>query len=55
VRAIRTNVSGYRQTDPSVSKNWTFNGTSKPSNDTFGQILSARALREIQLGVKFYW
>jgi hypothetical protein len=29
--------------------------TCNPSNDTFGQILSARAPREIQLGFKFYW
>jgi len=29
--------------------------TCNPSNDTFGQILAARAAREIQLGLKFYW
>jgi hypothetical protein len=29
--------------------------TCNPSTDTFGQILSARAPREIQLGLKFYW
>jgi len=29
--------------------------TCNPSNDTFGQILGARAPREIQLGFKFYW
>ena len=29
--------------------------TCNPSNDTFGQILSARAPREVQLGLKFYW
>jgi hypothetical protein len=83
---------GRNQTDLSLSKNWTFNGTRRfqfradainafnhtqwladpnvggldntcltslttcnPSNDTFGQILNARAPREIQLGFKFYW
>jgi len=29
--------------------------TCNPSNDTFGQVLNARAPREIQLGFKFYW
>ncbi|HEV3140678.1 MAG TPA: hypothetical protein VGY57_09195, partial [Vicinamibacterales bacterium] len=29
--------------------------TCNPSNDTFGQILAARAPREIQVGLKFYW
>jgi hypothetical protein len=29
--------------------------TCNPSNDTFGQIIAARAPREIQLGLKFYW
>ena len=29
--------------------------TCNPSNDTFGQILNARAPREIQLGFKLYW
>jgi hypothetical protein len=29
--------------------------TCNPSTDTFGQILNARAPREIQLGFKFYW
>ena len=83
---------GRNQTDLSVSKNWSFNGTQRvqfradlinafnhtqwladpnvngldntcnislatcnPANDTFGQILNARAPREIQLGLKFYW
>jgi hypothetical protein len=83
---------GRNQTDLSLSKNWTFNGTQRiqfradainafnhtqwaadptaigldntcttslttcnPSNDTFGQIIGARAPREIQLGLKFYW
>ena len=83
---------GRNQTDLSLSKNWSFNGTQRfqfradlinafnhtqwqadpnvggldntctvslttcnPSNDTFGQILNARAPREIQLGFKFYW
>jgi hypothetical protein len=83
---------GRNQTDLSLSKNWTFNGTQRvqfradminafnhtqwqadpnvngldntctvslttcnPPNDTFGQILNARAPREIQLGLKFYW
>jgi hypothetical protein len=82
--------SGRNQTDLSVSKNWTFNGTQRfqfradminafnhtqwaadPTATgldntctaslttcnarTFGQILSTRAPREIQLGLKFYW
>jgi len=29
--------------------------TCSPSNDSFGQIIAARAPREIQLGLKFYW
>lgn len=29
--------------------------TCNPSTDTFGQIIAARAPREIQLGLKFYW
>lgn len=29
--------------------------TCNPANDTFGQVLNARAPREIQLGFKFYW
>jgi hypothetical protein len=83
---------GRNQTDLSLSKNWTINGTQRiqfradlinafnhtqwqadpnvngldntctislttcnPPEDTFGQILNARAPREIQLGLKFYW
>jgi hypothetical protein len=83
---------GRNQTDLSVSKNWSFNGTNRiqfradminafnhtqwqadpnvagldntctlslatcnAPGDTFGQILNARAPREIQLGLKFYW
>jgi hypothetical protein len=83
---------GRNQTDLSISKNWTFNGTERlqfradainafnhtqwvadptasglgntcttslttcnPPTGTFGQILAARASREIQFGIKFYW
>jgi hypothetical protein len=83
---------GRNQTDLSIAKNWSFNGTRRvqfradminafnhtqwqtdpqatgldvtctsslttcnAAGDTFGQILNARAPREIQLGLKFYW